>query len=433
MPITVFDGVAKFSADASQLDQFIVKLEQGLSSASEKAAASTRELKDAQEEFRASIRAVSAEGGDTIDNLERLAQAEKQLTLAAAAAKQEHAALKASLSDASNAAGKMDYSFREARGGIVLVMDELGVHLPRELTMLLAHIPLVGSAFAAMLPIAGVVAVIGIIGTLIDKHEKLVEAERHAAQQSESLQIKQADLVLGLHAANLELEDQIRKLEGRPAVNGLLIAMINVKKSVDDLVTSYATDFQKMDTEVEKHTKFWVRLGGDIKAALAAATPELVLAGLEKSWQEQVSGNYAVQESLKQVAAAQDKLDEARRKLAEIDPTKDEDKWKAAAGAVAIAAGNVQSVADAARAAVHQVEPDATQLIGTLRDMAINATHEWQAMGEEIKKAGLEARKTNQEMANASAEKQVAEAKRALDAQLANIEKWKSEQHAAYG
>lgn len=109
MPLTVFDAVGKFSADTSDLDQFIVKLEQGLSNASEKAAASTQALKAAQDEFRASIRAVSDEGGDTTDNLERLAQAERNLALAAAAAKAEHAALKAELlgtKEASSIAGE---------------------------------------------------------------------------------------------------------------------------------------------------------------------------------------------------------------------------------------------------------------------------------------------------------------------------------------
>jgi hypothetical protein len=104
MAYTVFDGVAKFTADSSQLDQFIVKLEQGLTSASEKAAASTRDLKAAQDEFRASIKAVSAEGGDTTANLQRLADAEKNLALAAAAAKVEHAALKTELSGTKEAA-----------------------------------------------------------------------------------------------------------------------------------------------------------------------------------------------------------------------------------------------------------------------------------------------------------------------------------------
>jgi hypothetical protein len=103
MAYTVFDGVAKFTADSSQLDQFIVTLEQGLTSASEKAAASTRDLKSAQDDFRAAIQAVSAEGGNTTANLQVLAEAEKNLALAAAAAKVEHAALKQSLTDTAQA------------------------------------------------------------------------------------------------------------------------------------------------------------------------------------------------------------------------------------------------------------------------------------------------------------------------------------------
>lgn len=116
MAYTVFDGVAKFSADSSQLDQFIVQLEQGLTTASEKAAASTRELKSAQDEFRAAIKAVSAEGGDTAANLQLLAEAEKNLALAAAAAKQEHAALKASLTDTKEASGVATEAMGELTG-----------------------------------------------------------------------------------------------------------------------------------------------------------------------------------------------------------------------------------------------------------------------------------------------------------------------------
>lgn len=99
MAYTVFDGVAKFTADSSDLDSFIVKLEQGLTTASEKAAESTRVLKAAQDDFRAAIQAVSAEGGNTAENLANLAQAEQNLALAAAAAKTEHANLKASLTE----------------------------------------------------------------------------------------------------------------------------------------------------------------------------------------------------------------------------------------------------------------------------------------------------------------------------------------------
>ena len=116
MVYTVFDGVAKFTADSSQLDQFIVQLEQGLTTASEKAAASTRDLKSAQDEFRAAIKAVSAEGGDTTANLQRLADAEKNLALAAAAARVEHTNLKQSLTDTKEASSIVSDAMGELTG-----------------------------------------------------------------------------------------------------------------------------------------------------------------------------------------------------------------------------------------------------------------------------------------------------------------------------
>jgi hypothetical protein len=335
-------------------------------------------------------------------------------------------------SEAVNGGDKMQYSFREARGGIMLLTEEIGVHLPRELTMLLAHIMPVGIAFEAMLPILGVVAAIKVIGDLIEKHEKLAEAQRHHQETTESLVIKQNDLVLALKAANLQIEDQILKLEGRPEQNKLAIALIQVKDAADNLASSFAADFSKMDSELEKQNGLWANLKNSALAALAAATPELVALKWQKSAQDQIAANYLVQDSVKQVIAAEEKLNEARRKLADIDPTKNMEAWKAAAGAVAIAAGNVQSVADAAHTAVKTVEPDAHDLLAALTDKAILASAEWKAMGEEINKSGLEIRKVNQELANDAASRGAADAKRGLDAQLADIETWKTAQHAAY-
>ena len=102
----------------------------GVVTASEKAAASTRELKTAQEEFRAAIAAVSAEGGNTTDNLQRLSEAEKNLALAAAAAKQEHAALKDSLGVAKKGAEDAGYSMLEARHSVMILGEQPGVHIP---------------------------------------------------------------------------------------------------------------------------------------------------------------------------------------------------------------------------------------------------------------------------------------------------------------
>jgi hypothetical protein len=116
MAITVFDAVGKFFADTSNLDEFIVKLEQGLTGASEKAALSTQVLKSAQVEFRDAIKAVSAEGGNTAENMERLAQAEKNLALATAAARQEHAALRAELTQTKEATGVAAQATEELTG-----------------------------------------------------------------------------------------------------------------------------------------------------------------------------------------------------------------------------------------------------------------------------------------------------------------------------
>ena len=179
MAYTVFDGVAKFTADSSQLDQFIVKLEQGLTTASEKAAASTRELKSAQDEFRSAIKAVSAEGGDTADNLQRLADAEKNLALAAAAAKQEHGALKDSLRGAKDAAREVGGSMHEARGAIALLGEEIGVHVPRHVASFLAGLPGIQAAMSAAFAPVAIFALIEIGSKLI---EKVQEIRRHAEE-----------------------------------------------------------------------------------------------------------------------------------------------------------------------------------------------------------------------------------------------------------
>lgn len=116
MPQTVFDAVGKFFADTSNLDEFTTKLERGLPTAADKAAVSTQLLKAAQLEFRDAIKAVSTEGGNTVENLNRLAEAEKNLTLASAAAKEEHAALKAELAGTSEASGIAAQATEELTG-----------------------------------------------------------------------------------------------------------------------------------------------------------------------------------------------------------------------------------------------------------------------------------------------------------------------------
>ena len=58
---------------------------------------------------------------------------------------------------AGEAGAAMDYSMLEARGSVVLLGDQFGVHMPREISRMIATIPGVGLALESLLPIMGVV------------------------------------------------------------------------------------------------------------------------------------------------------------------------------------------------------------------------------------------------------------------------------------
>jgi hypothetical protein len=76
---------------------------------------------------------------------------------------------------AADAGEKIDFSMREAKGSMMMLGEEVGVHIPRHLQALIAEIPGVGAAFAEMLPIVGVIAAIAIIAKLIEKNEEAKE------------------------------------------------------------------------------------------------------------------------------------------------------------------------------------------------------------------------------------------------------------------
>lgn len=76
-------------------------------------------------------------------------------------------------------ADDLDNSFKgitEAKGGLMLFEETIGVHVPRHLNALIAQIPGVGAAFANMLPLIGVAAAIALIVKLIEHHNKLKDA-----------------------------------------------------------------------------------------------------------------------------------------------------------------------------------------------------------------------------------------------------------------
>ena len=76
----------------------------------------------------------------------------------------------------------MDFSMHEARGSMMLLGEETGVRIPRHLQALIATIPGVGAAFAAMLPLVGVAAAVMVIVKLIDKIEEQKKAIKEAGE-----------------------------------------------------------------------------------------------------------------------------------------------------------------------------------------------------------------------------------------------------------
>src|SRR5262252_9493060 len=121
MAIDAGDVVITFLGDTTQLDQTFNNVAGKVDTVNKEAAASTTVLKAAQQELKAALAAVMAEGGNTVANLERLAEAEARLTVAAAEAKAQHAALKNELLEESMAA-KLGAGINEELTGAVTGM-----------------------------------------------------------------------------------------------------------------------------------------------------------------------------------------------------------------------------------------------------------------------------------------------------------------------
>jgi hypothetical protein len=111
----------------------------------------------------------------------------------------------------SQAGEQVDFSMREARGSLMLVGDEIGVHIPRHLQALIAEIPGVGMAFAEMLPLVGVLAAIALIAKLI---EKSAEAKEKLAEGMEKFGITSADVLNSLDDKLLQVSIRADELAG---------------------------------------------------------------------------------------------------------------------------------------------------------------------------------------------------------------------------
>jgi hypothetical protein len=83
--------------------------------------------------------------------------------------------LKVLANDAEGAGETVDFSMRDARGSMMLLGEEAGIHVPRELRTLIAEIPGVGEAFAALVPLIGAVFALGMIYKFVDAHKRAIQ------------------------------------------------------------------------------------------------------------------------------------------------------------------------------------------------------------------------------------------------------------------
>lgn len=222
--------------------------------------------------------------------------------------RQDMGKVKSDLADlgdkAGQAGGEMDRSFGEARGGLMLTEDLIGVRLPRHLNSLIAQIPGVGAAFAAMLPVAGVLVFIDIIAKLIEKHESLAKAVQKATIEADNMAIKEADNTKQLALTNMKLDDQIAKLEHKPKRNYLKETILETSDALDRLAATYAADFQKMNQVIIDQLGLWERFKRGIGDAFSGV-------GQGKGYGTTTDALHKIQDAMMGVEAARRKMAEA--------------------------------------------------------------------------------------------------------------------------
>ena len=136
----------------------------------------------------------------------------------------------------------------EARGSIMLLSEEVGVHLPRHLQSLIAQIPGVGAAFASMLPLFGVIAAGEVIDKLIEKHRQLKEALAQGwTESTRAITLQNDELQVSIE----KYKELIAKLQGKPS-NGVALALAEAKVAADQLADSLMEDIGRLTKLMEQ-------------------------------------------------------------------------------------------------------------------------------------------------------------------------------------
>src|SRR6266478_106801 len=120
----------------------------------------------------------------------------------------------------------MDYSMTHARHGIHLMLEEMGIHMPRAVMSFLASLGPIGAAMEAAFPF---LAIIVGVTLLIEHFHKLGEAEEKIAEAGRKLSDGFAERINKADQEIVKAEIEIRKLAGSPAWD-----LLNEKLRLED-------------------------------------------------------------------------------------------------------------------------------------------------------------------------------------------------------
>jgi hypothetical protein len=271
---------------------------------------------------------------------------------------------------------KSQHSMMEARHGVMLLGEEFGVHMPRAVSTLLASIGPIGAAMEVAFPILGALALVEVIGKAIEKHEAYAAELRKNAAEEANLEIKERDRAEQLEATNLKLDDQIGKIEGRPAQNKLAIALLDAKVRADELAASLATVLEKGDEALAGEQTAWASFGDTIRVVwedLKDGTPLANNAAVMKKSQSAVE----------ELRTAMQNVQYARERMSE--PSANEAERKAAVADYTHELQNLKEKADTAVAVLSGSPGDWSKSLHAAREASIEATSGLEQMAEQAK------------------------------------------------
>lgn len=149
----------------------------------------------------------------------------------------------------------------ESRGGLLLIDELIGVHIPRHAAAFASQIPGFAAIFATLFPVAAVAAIgVALFDATekVKKHREEMEKAKTQVLETAVAFARQGDALL---ISNMRLQDQIAILQRKPATNQIAIAMTESKKAVDELIDSFGKAIDKISELLDKQKQgFWNKL-----------------------------------------------------------------------------------------------------------------------------------------------------------------------------